>query len=153
MTNRYAGPCGRCGAKVQVGAGEWTQEQGTVHASENECTKTTKTYQRFVSMRAHQEFLADLDAIWAPIGRRSNVVWDRENITQHYVTKGGHSVVTGGGTKRMGDGLATTVVRIDGTEHRTHPFPYEPAVEGTCHRDAKARTQAIVDLIRKITGV
>jgi hypothetical protein len=65
--NRYAGPCGRCGAKVAAGAGIY--EHGCCwHANEAACNKTTKTWRRYESHAAYEQGQRFLNEVWAAEG-------------------------------------------------------------------------------------
>lgn len=67
-TNRFAGSCGRCGAKVPAETGLYDRSQGVQHATEAECKKTTKTWRKFEQGRKHAQARADMDAAWTAAG-------------------------------------------------------------------------------------
>lgn len=81
-TNRYPGACLRCGSKIPAGAGILLRQgdpfpgdprcvlgsAAPVHPTEDDCKKTTKTWQKFESGRRHAAWLVALDEVWAGSG-------------------------------------------------------------------------------------
>ena len=69
MPNKFAGRCGRCASKVDAGAGFFDRsEGGCVHATVDDCKKTTKSFKNWDN---HRRFVAAAEArtsLWVEAG-------------------------------------------------------------------------------------
>lgn len=140
--NRYAGPCGRCGARVQKGAGTWGRNTGSLHVTEDDCEKTTKTWRSFEAGRLMEQHRAEKAAAYETAGL--TVYWPHR--IEYPVEITGHGIRALVGGYRPGEVFARGVEVYRGSE-LVYEGPRPKAETGDWYADRIAEDRATIECI------
>lgn len=152
--NKYAGPCGVCGAKVPAGAGLYISTHGidygdglltlgVVHADvKTDCKRTTKTWREFDARCNHRERLAALDAPWVAVGM-TRPMFTHVDAPAYGGGSGRQVVLTAVG---LGSRAARRLKVTTAAGTTVLPFPERPDT-GHFDADSVAHEQSVVDAV------